>query len=630
VQVAVIGILAGAAASVAPVAQAAEAIYYPPASGAWEVRGHGYGHGVGLSQWGARGAAQQGRSANEILDFYYPGTATNNIGNPQIRVGLTSTFGSVTAASFWSPAGTGNAVAVDNGGGGVRVEGAGMFNVRIDGQGFVVDRVTAGGETTRFPGNELWVRTINGVVASPAGAAEGVWYRGAIRLVRTGATTYDVVNHVSMQEYLYGVVPREMPAGWEAAALQAQAVAARSYALSVSRPANAYDLCDTTACQVYGGRAAVNPAGTMTFNRESGSSNAAVDATGGLVRWHQGAVAFTQFSSSNGGYTKAGSKPYLVAKPDPWSGAARNDTVSSWGAQLPVSAVQAKCPAGGTLQRLVITSRDGRGEWGGRITGARVECTTGNANVTGDAALRFGMKSSWWVPTAPAARATGFFLSNSNATGTADIVFNYGDPGDTVLVGDWDGNRTDTLAVRRGGVYYLSNSNATGKADIVMAYGNPDDTVLVGDWDGDGVDTLAVRRGGVYYLSNSNATGKADIVMAYGNPDDTVLVGDWDGNGTDTLAVRRGGVYYLSNSNTTGKADIVMAYGNPGDTVLVGDWDGNGTDTLAVRRGGVYYLSNSNATGKADVVMGYGDPGDEVIVGDWDGNGTDTLGVRRR
>ncbi|WP_127129380.1 SpoIID/LytB domain-containing protein [Georgenia sp. SYP-B2076] len=631
-QAALVGVMAVGTATIAPVtAQAAETVYTPPASGAWEVRGHGYGHGIGMSQWGARGAAQQGRSAGEILDFYYPGTTTNNIGNPQIRVQL-SAFRSTAAATFWSPTGSANGVAVD--GGGARVEGPGAFTVRLDAQGFVVDRTTAGGtETTRLPGNDMWVRTVDGVVAAPAGAGEGVWYRGAIRLVRTGETTYDVVNLLSMQEYLYGVVPREMPSGFDAAALQAQAVAARSYALSVSRPNASYDLCDTTACQVYGGRAAVTPAGKVTFNREAGSTNAAVDATGGQVRWYQGAVAFTQFSSSNGGHSRAGNKPYLVARPDPWSGAARNDTVHSWTAQLSVGAVQAKCPAGGTLQRLVLTSRDGRGDLGGRITGARVECTNGSTIVNTESALRFGLKSSWWVPTAAAAAPTGagngYYLSNSNSTGKADVVFRYGNPDDTVLVGDWDGNRSDTLAVRRGGTYHLSNSNTSGVASVVMGYGNPDDTVLVGDWDGNGTDTLAVRRGGTYFLSNSNSTGTADVVMGYGNPDDTVLVGDWDGNGTDTLAVRRGGTYFLSNSNSTGTADVVMGYGNPGDTVLVGDWDGNRSDTLAVRRGGTYFLSNSNATGVADIVMGYGNPDDITIVGDWDGNGTNTLGVRR-
>jgi hypothetical protein len=72
-----------------------------------------------------------------------------------------------------------------------------------------------------------------------------------------------------------------------------------------------------------------------------------------------------------------------------------------------------------------------------------------------------------------------------------------------------------------------------------VIYGRATDTVLVGDWDGDGKDTLAVRRGNTYYIKNSLAGGVADQTVIYGRATDTVLVGDWDGNGTSTLGVRR-------------------------------------------------------------------------------------------
>src|SRR3954468_8864433 len=95
-----------------------------------------------------------------------------------------------------------------------------------------------------------------------------------------------------------------------------------------------------------------------------------------------------------------------------------------------------------------------------------------------------------------------YFLSNALG-GTADQVFVYGDAGDVVQSGDWDGNGTDTPLIRRANSFFLRNSNSTGTADLVFAYGNPGDVVLVGDWDGDGVDTLAVRRGNSYYIKNS-------------------------------------------------------------------------------------------------------------------------------
>ena len=73
-------------------------------------------------------------------------------------------------------------------------------------------------------------------------------------------------------------------------------------------------------------------------------------------------------------------------------------------------------------------------------------------------------------------------MKNSTSSGVADTVFSYGDPGDTVLVGDWDGNRTDTLAVRRGNTYFVKNTLTTGPADYGFGYGDPGDAVLVGRW----------------------------------------------------------------------------------------------------------------------------------------------------
>lgn len=251
---------------------------------------------------------------------------------------------------------------------------------------------------------------------------------------------------------------------------------------------------------------------------------------------------------------------------------------------------------------------------------------TGTAVVLG-----IGLTTSPALAKGGAVGGTGdqYFL-NDSFTGTANTVFSYGDPGDAVYTGDWDGNGTDTLMIRRGNTFYARNSNSSGPADVVFSYGDPGDTVLVGDWDGNGTDTLAVRRGNTFYVKNSVTTGVADVVFSYGDPGDTVLVGDWDGNRTDTLAVRRGGQYFVKNDLSTGVADRTFFYGDPGDTVLVGHWStGQTGDTLGVRRGGTYYLRYSLTSGPADTVFGYGDPTDTALVGDWNGDGTDTLGVRR-
>ncbi|WP_454086145.1 gamma-glutamyltransferase [Georgenia sp. Marseille-Q6866] len=228
----------------------------------------------------------------------------------------------------------------------------------------------------------------------------------------------------------------------------------------------------------------------------------------------------------------------------------------------------------------------------------------------------------------PPTASPQFHLSN-DWRGTTDEVFRYGRTGDEVLIGDWDGDGVDTIAVRRGNVVHVSGGHRGGDAARTFTYGRPGDTLLVGDWDGDGRDTLAVRRGADYHVKNRLTGGDADRVVRYGREDDTVLVGDWDADGTDTFTVRRDATYHVKNSLRGGDADTVFTYGRAGDITLAGDWDGNGTDTLAIQRGRVFHVNNSLRGGDADRVLTFGREGDEVYVGDWDGNGTDTLGVRR-
>ncbi|MGY1821241.1 SGNH/GDSL hydrolase family protein [Geodermatophilus sp. SYSU D00079] len=232
----------------------------------------------------------------------------------------------------------------------------------------------------------------------------------------------------------------------------------------------------------------------------------------------------------------------------------------------------------------------------------------------------------------PAASAQGdpvggagnhYFLSGAgNTSGVAVEQYWFGDPGDEVYLGDFvrpDGSfgadGRDDAMVRRGNTFTIR-----GQGGRSFAYGNPGDTVLVGDWDGDGTDTLAVRRGNVFHVKNDVTTGVADSVFAYGDPGDTVLVGNWDGDTsaadalrpvtTDTLMVRRGNHYFVKNSTTTGVADYDFWFGEPGDAVLVGDWatspaygvpgeSGDHADALAVRRGNAYFLSEEVWTAEA-------------------------------
>src|SRR6266511_3008193 len=136
-------------------------------------------------------------------------------------------------------------------------------------------------------------------------------YRGSIQ-VDLASGKLRAINMVGLEQYLYGVVPSEMPYTWHAEALKAQAVVARSYALA-TRKSGAFDLYPDTRSQVY-----------LGIDHEKPSTNAAVDATADKVVLYQGEVAKTFFFSSSGGRTASAEDvwgeavPYLVSVPDPY------------------------------------------------------------------------------------------------------------------------------------------------------------------------------------------------------------------------------------------------------------------------------------------------------------------------
>ncbi|MDO8119966.1 SpoIID/LytB domain-containing protein [Isoptericola sp. b490] len=412
-------------------AVAADPEVYPvPATGAWLVHGHGWGHGRGMSQWGAQGAAVQGVPADQILDFYYPKTATADVGDPTLRVGLAA-YSPTLSVTLWNPPGQTvvTFVGVEEGDTAETAWTlmARRYTVSVSGQTVTIQpRDTIGGpdlSPMTYTG-PVTMSTGDGVVVAPEPTSTtGTWYRGRIE-VRPATTGFNVTNVVPMEEYLRGVVPRESPAYWKPAALQAQAVAARSYALYKKEHASgAVDLCDTTACQVYGGRATATWNGSASDGtataKESVSTDLAIEATVGQVRTYGGHTALTEFSSSNGGWTRAGGVPYQVAKADPWTGSAPGDPVSSWTTALSVERVQRSCPSGGDLRQIVVLSRDGNGDYGGRVTSVRLDCTTGSTTISNPA---FGMRSSWWqIDTTPPA-LDGFQASATSIASAGSVT----------------------------------------------------------------------------------------------------------------------------------------------------------------------------------------------------------------
>ena len=205
---------------------------------------------------------------------------------------------------------------------------------------------------------------------------------------------------------------------------------------------------------------------------------------------------------------------------------------------------------------------------------------------------------------------------------------------DEYLIGDWDGNNVDDLAVRRGGNAILPDISGDAFHDILRYYGRgySESEYLVGDWNGDGNDDLAIRRFNLI-LFETNGDPWHDMLWYYGqgNSEDEYLIGDWDGDGDDNLAVRRGKTLLLDIDNDSFH-DILREYGNGNleDEYLVGDWDGDGDDDFAVRRGKSIFF-DFNGDSIPDFVRDYGNGNseDEYLVGDWDGDGDDDIAVRR-
>jgi hypothetical protein len=197
----------------------------------------------------------------------------------------------------------------------------------------------------------------------------------------------------------------------------------------------------------------------------------------------------------------------------------------------------------------------------------------------------------------------------------SNLAFFYGAPGDVPLLGDWDCDGVDTVAMFRpsNGFIYLRNSNTLGFADEEFFYGIGGDIPLAGDWDGDGCDTFAIYRKGEVFVANTLGTVLAEYSFYYGVRGDRPFAGDFDGDGISSVGLYResSGFAYIRDSLSSGFANYEFFYGVPSDRIAVGDWDGDGDDSVGIFRpsSARFYLSNENQGGFADVDFGMGEGG---------------------
>jgi stage II sporulation protein D len=339
----------------------------------WVVKGAGFGHGVGMSQYGAYGYAKHGVGYQEILAHYYTGTTLGTTASQTVRVLLRASARSVSFSGAGSACGTG-------------LKPGKTYVARSKGTGVVL-RTKKGRRIAKC-----------GALLSAAGApavnvAGKGTYRGALEVRPSGTPgTVNAINAIDIEDYVRGVVAKESPASWPIEALKAQAVAARSYVLSTGVKGNGFNVYDDTRSQAYGGVGA-----------ETARTDQAVSATHLQVVLYNGTVAQTYFFSTSGGHTENNEFsslgfgqppiPYLRGVDDPYEVDA-GSPYEHWKRKFSLARMNSALGGlvRGKLKNIVVTQRG----TSPRIVRANLIGSGGTTTVTGPQ-LRdtLGLPDTW-------------------------------------------------------------------------------------------------------------------------------------------------------------------------------------------------------------------------------------------
>jgi stage II sporulation protein D len=340
------------------------------------VKGAGFGHGIGMSQYGAYGYALEGSNYTGILEHYYSGTTLSSAPGAPVRVllqpvdpyirfrGATNTNGRGLRAGttyIARPARNGISVKTSSG------KRVATFAAPL--------RVGAGGEDP--------IRLLGPALNS---IRDGL-YRGVIEIIPDGGGL-TAINVIDLDPYLKGVVAGEMPSSWPLEALKVQAVAARTYALATRKTTGSFDQYPDTRSQVYKGVVG-----------ESVSSNAAVDQTAGEILTYGGVPAVTYYFSTSGGHTEnveysfvgSLSKPWLVGVPDPYD---HHSPYHRWQATFSAATLDRALGAPGKFVRLKALQRG----VSPRVVRAEVIGTRGKRTVSGpQVRAALGLRDTWFT-----------------------------------------------------------------------------------------------------------------------------------------------------------------------------------------------------------------------------------------
>ncbi|CAA9295578.1 MAG: SpoIID [uncultured Friedmanniella sp.] len=615
-----------------------------PKSGNFTIKGSGYGHGHGMSQYGAYGAAKKGLSWKQILAFYYPKTTLRPMPTgTTIKVWLTADNDSNLRVQ---PA-PGLKVRDADGGSYTMPTGEAYTSWRISrsGSGYkLAYRTTSGSWKTKTTGlsTSTWSVSSSAKVLRlvlPSGSTRD--YRGSMALVKRG-TGGRTVNKVLLEDYVRAVVPVEMPTSWLPDAVRAQSVAARSYAVRMRDYYNysGYDICDTTACQVYGGK-----------SREDARGDAAVKATAGTIVTYDGKVALTQFASSNGGAMAQSNLPYLVAKDDPYDGVI---TSQAWTRTVSAATLARLWPSVGTVSKLQVISRDGSGPWGGRVGKIKIIGSKGSVTVGGSTfQYRFGMRSSLYTvvgsttsdggttppPPPPATQQPGpayaSYPRSYSSSSKADLLMisgstlrrypvvkgvlqapvalgtGFGSFTHVLNAGDWNGDGyQDVITRSSNGTLLLHRGSGTGELapGVDMGFGaNLRTLTAVGDVTGDKHPDLAVisTAGNLWIYAGNGRTGREKrikIGSGWQRHDSLRGPGDLTGDGRPDLLTVRGDRLYLHRGTATSFAaatSLGTGWSSYAAIAAVGDLSGDGRgDVLARTSTGKLLLFKGDGKGR--------------------------------
>jgi stage II sporulation protein D len=341
-------------------AMASLAVFAPAANAgvSWIVHGRGFGHGVGMSAYGAYGFAKHGKSYPFILGHYYSGTTIGTISAPRVvRVLLDISSGDVGFSGATSACGE-------------KLDPKRSYEAHRIARS--VKLRSSGGKSLANCGRKLRAAGSGQIAIAGLGT-----YRGALETVPTESDpgALNVVNALAVDQYIKGVIPNESPPSWPMAELQAQAVASRSFALTAGVGGNGFDLYADTRSQVYEG-----------LESEYGVTNEAAESTRGQVVEYQGGIAETLFSACSGGHTESIQNvfggtaiPYLQGVPDPYD---YYCPLHKWTLKFSGPEISAKLSAylEGRLKQVVITKRG----VSPRIISAKLIGTGGVSEVTGE------------------------------------------------------------------------------------------------------------------------------------------------------------------------------------------------------------------------------------------------------